>query len=235
MAPLTATLGAVTLILYVLHPASLLALIGLGAGVWVLSGTLVAFLKKGLSLGACLAHMGVAISLLGVSGGGGFRSDETRVLGLQDSMKVGGMTLTLQGVSQGREPTYLSEKARITYPGGVLTPEKRLYQPQNSLLSETAIGTNGLRDIYLTLGPYQGEGRWLIRASSIPLAPWIWMGGFLMVLGAGIAFFTAQFSSLSSSLSSLSSPRRRGASGYIKKSVLGALDPRLRAVVSGES
>ncbi len=188
MAPLTATLGAMTLVLYFLYPASLLALIGIGLGLWVMSGTVAAFLGKRLSLGACLAHMGVAVSLLGVSGGGGFRKDESKILGVQESFQVGGIDLTLQDVTQGRTPTYLYERATLRYPGGLLTPEKRLYQPQNSLLSETAIGTNGFRDLYVTLGPYQGEGRWLVRASSIPLAPWIWAGGALMVLGAVVSF-----------------------------------------------
>ncbi|MBI2707549.1 MAG: cytochrome c biogenesis protein CcsA [Proteobacteria bacterium] len=186
--PLTATLGGTTLILYFLYPASLLTLLGLGMGIWVMSGTLAAFLKRRLAVGAFLAHMGVAVSLLGVSGGGGFRMDETKVLGVQESLHVGGIPLTLQEVSQGKGSTYLYEKATLSYPGGVLTPEKRLYQPQNSLLSETAIGTSGLRDLYVTLGPYQGEGKWLVRASFIPLAPWIWVGGALMVLGAVVSF-----------------------------------------------
>lgn len=188
MAPLTATLGALTLLFYFFYPTSLLALLGIGLSIWIMGGTFVAFFRKSLSLGAFLAHLGVAVSLLGVSAGGGFRKDEGKVLGIHESLQVGGMDLTLQEVGQGRTPTYFYEQAVLTYEGGVLMPEKRLYQPQNSLLSETAIGTNGLRDIYVILGAYQGEKRWLVRASFIPLAPWIWGGGALMVLGAAVSF-----------------------------------------------
>ncbi len=234
MAPLTATLGAGVLILYFLYPASLLALIGLGLGVWVATGTLAAFLKKRLSLGAFLAHTGVAISLLGVSAGGGFRQDESKILAPHQSLQVGGVALTLQEVTRGQGSTYLSEKARLTYAGGEVAPEKRLYQPQNSLLSETAIGTNGLRDLYVTLGPYQGDGRWLVRASHIPLAPWIWLGGGLMVLGAVVSMVSPFLSSplpplsspaslLSSPASLLSSPRRRGSRKPLVLSLLGLL------------
>lgn len=182
--PLTAALGAATFLLFVLYPTSLWAFTGIVVAIWVLGGTVGAFTKKRLALGPTLAHLGVGIALLGVSVGGGFRSDETHVLGVKGNFEVGGVKLTLQNVQQGKESTYLYEKAMFTTPGGVLTPEKRLYQPQNSLLSETGILTNGLRDLYVILGPYQGDHRWLIRASSIPLAPWIWSGGFLMVLGA---------------------------------------------------
>lgn len=189
IAPLTASLGAIVLTLYILSPISLWAVGGIGVAIWVLGGTITSFAQKRLTLGPTLAHLGVAVSLLGVSVGGGFRVDETRVLGLQESMTVGGIQLTLQDVQHGKGPTYLYEKANLMTSKGLLAPEKRLYQPQNSLLSETAITTNGLQDLYVILGPYQGNNRWLIRASLIPLAPWIWIGGALMVLGAFLSFF----------------------------------------------
>ncbi|OJW50558.1 MAG: hypothetical protein BGO67_05645 [Alphaproteobacteria bacterium 41-28] len=186
--PLTAALGAATLLLFILNPTSLWAFTGIVVAIWILAGTVVAFIKKRLAIGPTLAHLGVGITLLGVSVGGGFRSDETHSLGFKENLEVRGIKLTLQNVQQGKGPTYLYEKATLTTPSGILTPEKRLYHPQNSLLSETAILTNGLRDLYVILGPYQGNNQWLIRASSIPLAPWIWSGGFLMILGALFSF-----------------------------------------------
>jgi len=222
--PLTAVLGAALLILYFLHPFSLWAFTGIILAIWILIGMGVAFFQQRLSLGPTLAHMGVALSLFGVSVGAGFRSDETRILALGESLEVGGIKLTLQDVHQGKSSTYLYEKAILTFPGGRVTPEKRLYQPQNSLLSETAISTNGIRDLYVILGSYQGENRWLIRASIIPFAPWIWLGGALMVLGAAVSFFNSKCH-----------PREGGdpdlASEIIKKSLfenLLGLDPRLR-------
>lgn len=188
-APLTAVLGCVVLILYFFYPLSLLAFVGITAAIWILGGTIVAFKENKLSFGATVAHIGVAVSLLGVSVGEGFRNDELRILQPKESLNVGGINLTFQKVEYGKEPTYVYERAILTFPGGVLAPEKRLYKPQNSLLSETAIQTNGLRDLYAILGPYQGENKWLIKASYIPLAPWIWLGGALMAFGAFFSFF----------------------------------------------
>lgn len=184
--PLTALLGGVTLLLYGYFPLSLGAFIGALVGIWIIAGTSVAFKKGHLTLGPTIAHIGVGISLLGVSVGGGLRTDEMSVLSVGNTLKITGKPLTLVNVEQGQGDNYLYERATLSYENSILlTPEKRLYQPQNSLLSKTAIHTNGLRDIYVILGPYQGNNRWLIRASSIPLAPWIWMGGALMVLGGG--------------------------------------------------
>jgi cytochrome c-type biogenesis protein CcmF len=185
--PLTAGLGAIVFLLYVYYPLSLGTILGCGLALWVLTGSLEAFFKGRLRLGPTLAHIGVALSLLGISVGSGLRVDEAKILGLNESLTIGSKTLTLQDVTEGKTPTYLYEKATLVSGGNILTPEKRLYQPQNSLLSETAISTNGLTDLYVILGPYQGEKRWLLRASFIPLAPWIWIGGFLMAAGALIS------------------------------------------------
>lgn len=187
--PLTATLGSAVLILYVFFPLSLGSFTGIVVAIWILGGTLQGFCKKRLSFGPSLAHFGVAISLLGVSVGSGFRIDKTQILKPHESLEIGGTSLTLQRVTMGKTSNYLYEKAHLSYQGHLLSPEKRVYHPQNTLLSETAIQTNGLRDFYVLLGPYQGENQWLIRASYIPLAPWIWVGGALMFLGAFLSFF----------------------------------------------
>lgn len=183
--PLTATLGFTVLILHTLYPLSLWAFTGMVVASWVIGGTGISYCKGRLSLGPTLAHLGVGLSLLGVSVGGGLRTDETAILGLGERLTLGSTTLTLKDVQQGKGSNYLFERAILSY-GNYTTvaPEKRLYQPQNSILSKTAIYTNGIKDLYVMLGAYQGNNRWLIRASSIPLAPWIWFGGAFMVLGA---------------------------------------------------
>lgn len=187
--PCTLVLSTATLLLYSFAPFSLLTFVGTLTAVWILGGTGMALWRKKLSLSAAFAHIGVGISLLGLSIGGGFREDISQPLGIHETLTVAGFPLTLTAVDQGKESTYLYEKAQMTSPAGTLTPEKRLYQPQNMLISETAIASNGLRDLYVALGPYQGNQRWLIQASFIPLAPWVWLGALLMVIGAGIGLW----------------------------------------------
>src|SRR3989338_8476820 len=188
--PLTGSLGALVFLLYIYSTLVLWTLLGCVLAIWILIGSLEAFLRKRLSIGPTLAHMGVGLSLLGISVGGGLRHDETKVLQPKESLSIGNRTLTLQEVTQGKGSTYLYEKAILTSEGSTLTPEKRLYQPQNSLISETAVLTNGLSDLYVILGPYQGNNRWLIRVSIIPLAPWIWIGGLLMAFGAFVSLLS---------------------------------------------
>jgi cytochrome c-type biogenesis protein CcmF len=65
----------------------------------------------------------------------------------------------------------------------MLEPEKRLYPTEGQEVSDTAIRTTGLRDLYLALGDERGKGRFTVRAYVSPLAPFIWLGGLVMALG----------------------------------------------------
>ena len=47
---------------------------------------------------------------------------------------------------------------------------------------ESAIRTDGLSDLYVVLGDAR-DGAWVVRAYVNPLAPFIWLGAFLMALG----------------------------------------------------
>jgi cytochrome c-type biogenesis protein CcmF len=223
--PLTALLGVLTLILYYCNPLSLWAFTGILMAAWIMLGTGMAYMKGRLSLGATLAHLGLGFSLLGVSVAGGLRSDEQGILGIGNGLNVAGIPLILEEVQQGKKPTFLYEKAILSYGRKrKITPEKRLYPPQNSLLSKTAIHTTGMRDLYVILGPYQGHNRWLIRASFIPLAPWIWMGGAFMALGGFISICRQKQKRLTF-LTKVLYFRRRGAVAMRAMSILFLLSP----------
>jgi cytochrome c-type biogenesis protein CcmF len=104
------------------------------------------------------------------------------------TMQVGPYTLRFDGVTNVRGPNYAAQRARIALMDGsrvsaVLEPERRLYLEQGQEVSDTAIRTTGLRDLYLALGDDRGNGRFTVRAYVSPLAPFIWLGGLVMALG----------------------------------------------------
>jgi cytochrome c-type biogenesis protein CcmF len=41
-----------------------------------------------------------------------------------------------------------------------------------------------LRDIYIALGEPVGEGAWAVRLQYKPMVRWLWVGAFLIGLGA---------------------------------------------------
>ena len=104
------------------------------------------------------------------------------------TLTVGPYTLRFDGVTQVEGPNYTATRANIALMDGsrvkaMLAPEQRIYPAERQALSDTAIRTTGLRDLYLALGDDRGNGRYTIRAYVSPLAPFIWLGALVMALG----------------------------------------------------
>ena len=54
-------------------------------------------------------------------------------------------------------------------------------------MTEAAIDTNVLRDVFLALGESLGAGAWSVRVQVKPLIGFLWLGSGLMALGGLIA------------------------------------------------
>jgi cytochrome c-type biogenesis protein CcmF len=109
------------------------------------------------------------------------------------SLVVGGNNYLFNGVSQVRGPNYIAQQGNIevTKPNGdlitVLTPEKRSYLSGGNQMTEAAINTTWLRDIYVSLGePLEGQD-WAVRVYYKPFVVWIWFGALFMALGGILA------------------------------------------------
>ena len=143
------------------------------------------------TMASALAHAGLGVSLLGIAAMGAWRSEAVEVLGPGQSMTVAGYTLRLDGVGVVNGPNYRAARAALEVrkdgrPVTVMFPEKRFYPAEGQAISNTAIRTTGISDLYVAIGDDRGGGRWTVRALVNPLAPFIWLGGGLMAL-AGIS------------------------------------------------
>jgi cytochrome c-type biogenesis protein CcmF len=74
-----------------------------------------------------------------------------------------------------------------------LTPEKRRYFSTAMPMTEAAIDSGWMRDLYASLGdsvephPQTGAPRWNLHVYDKPFISWLWAGALLMVLGGLIA------------------------------------------------
>jgi cytochrome c-type biogenesis protein CcmF len=69
-----------------------------------------------------------------------------------------------------------------------MRPEKRIYQVQQMPMTEAAIRTGLIKDLYVSLGePVEGGAAWIVRLYVKPFVDWIWGGCVLMALGGVIA------------------------------------------------
>ena len=143
-----------------------------------------------------IAHLGIAVFVIGVTLVKGYEVEKDVRMGVGDTVEIGGYVVRFAGIQQLPGPNYLAQVGTIelTRDGRVLRtlqPEKRAYFSSQMPMTETAIDTNPLRDMYVSLGerlsqPGQPEV-WSVRVYYKPFVVWIWFGCLLMAIGGGFA------------------------------------------------
>jgi cytochrome c-type biogenesis protein CcmF len=190
---------AFILVLAIAVPHSLAAAGCFALGAWVICASVLSMRRAGPGLApwaSVLAHAGLGVTLLGVTGTTIWRSEALDVVSPGQTITIAGYALRFDGLERVTGPNYEAVRADISVLSGgrLLThihPEKRTYPVEGQAVSDTAIRTTGLADLYVALGDDRGGGRWVIRAFVNPLAPLIWLGGAIMALG-GLASFAAR-------------------------------------------
>ena len=113
-----------------------------------------------------------------------------------DTVSAGGYTFRFNGVRPQRGPNYqaLVGDVDLLRDGQVLRqlkPEKRNYFASSMPMTEAAIDSGFLRDVYVSLGEpidrARPEADWAVRVYHKPFVGWIWGGCLLMSLGGLLA------------------------------------------------
>ncbi len=143
--------------------------------------------------GMQLAHLGVAVFVVGVAMVGGYQEEKDVRMEPGDTVQVGGYTFRLIGVKTAMGPNYRASvgEVELSREGRVLRsmhPEKRQYFSSQMPMTEAAIDAGFTRDVYVSLGePLDNRGAWSVRVYYKPFVDWIWGGCLLMALGGLIA------------------------------------------------
>ena len=142
--------------------------------------------------GMHLAHLGVAVFIVGITLVTGYQSEQDVRMDVGDTVNAGNYTFKLIGVTNAVGPNYQAARAEIEVSkNGVVTnrmfPEKRQYTATQNVMTETAIDTGLFRDLYLSLGEPVSGGAWSVRVYYKPFVDWIWGGALLMAMGGGLA------------------------------------------------
>ena len=142
--------------------------------------------------GMHLAHLGVAVFIVGVTLVTGYQSEQDVRMDVGDTVNAGNYTFRLNGVTNVAGPNYRAARAdiEVSKNGSVVNhmfPEKRSYIATESVMTETAIDTGLFRDLYISLGEPVSGGAWSVRVYYKPFVDWIWGGALLMAMGGGLA------------------------------------------------
>lgn len=145
--------------------------------------------------GMHLAHIGVAVCVVGITMVKGYETEKDVRMALGDTVSVGGYTFRLTDIRQASGPNYMADVGTVELirDGQVLRtlhPEKRIYQSSPMPMTEAAIDTRLTRDVYVSLGERLQDDphpAWAMRVYHKPFVSWIWGGCVLMALGGAMA------------------------------------------------
>lgn len=178
---------------------NLTALLGLCLACWIITSTLTSlFLRIKQKhviaqsyIGMLLAHLGVAVSVIGVAASAGFGQHDDVKLSLGVSTAFAGYSIQLVNEIGLKGVNYHGNRVcfNITNPQRTRTicPEKRIYDVTGMPMTESAIDVTPFRDIYIALGEPLDSKAWTVRLYYKPFVRWIWWGGFLIMLGGVVA------------------------------------------------
>ncbi|HEY9163453.1 MAG TPA: cytochrome c-type biogenesis CcmF C-terminal domain-containing protein, partial [Magnetovibrio sp.] len=206
---LLTTIGVLVANLLMLKDASILSVLGIALGTWLVAGTLVeiavriklfrtdlgASLRRLMTLprsawGMSLAHMGLGIAVMGMIGSTVWSHEKIQVMKPGETVELEGYDYTFHGVRLVQGPNYTAtvgaiEVTKGAQPYTVLYPESRIYPVKSMPTTEAAIETTFLADLYVALGNEDAEtGGYVVRIYHKPLVLWLWLGSLMLVLGA---------------------------------------------------
>ncbi|MSQ57100.1 MAG: heme lyase CcmF/NrfE family subunit [Limnohabitans sp.] len=144
--------------------------------------------------GMHLAHLGLAVLVMGITGVKSYEVERDVRMGIEDVVTIEPYTFKLMGIQEVMGPNYKAQEAVVHVElNGVhiktLKPQKRRYFSSAMPMTEAAIDSGLMRDLYVSLGdPLPGDRpEWSMRVYYKPFVPWLWAGILMMVAGGLLA------------------------------------------------
>lgn len=138
-----------------------------------------------------LAHVGLAIAIFGALGNAQLSYEVSDKMYQDSQRQFRDTVITFDDRTLVVGPNYTSEQVHFVLSRddeieARLVPEKRHYQVRNMLMSEPAIHSDWLGDVYLTLGEKLDNQSYAVRIQYKAFIRWIWFGGLLSAFAVSL-------------------------------------------------
>jgi len=210
---------AVMVVLLGAFGKSIFAVLGAGLAVWLIAGTLVGYARKlrvggseskisnlwrrwrllpGAAHGFAMAHIGLAISVLGITFMGVWAQENVDRVRYGERVSVAGYDFALTQIEIANGDNYIAQIANVEVSRdgqsiGILRPERREYPAERNTTSESAMDVSINRVLYAAIGDGSPEKGWIMRVYYHPFVSLIWIGGLLMALGGFVSLADRRF------------------------------------------
>lgn len=143
--------------------------------------------------GMTVAHLGVAILMLGMIGSSVWKDEEIKFVEPGTEIFIGKFDVTFEGVERVRGPNYFADRGalRVEIEGEYVTtlfPERRTYPVAQTTTTESSIRSTPAGDLYASitepsLEAAEESGAWTLRILYEPLVGFIWLGSIMLCAG----------------------------------------------------
>ena len=195
-----AVVAALLVTKFVYGEVHFMGVVGFTVAFWLIASTLVEPIQRWGAWrtlpagfwGMTLAHFGIGLFALGVTGVESYRIERDISLGVGETTTLQGYDFRFEGTREVRGPNYQAVEGTVVItrdgrPVTTLRPQKRYYASGGNPMTEAGIRASLRRDLFVALGEDLGAGKWSMRVQYKPLIRNIWLGALLMALGALIA------------------------------------------------
>jgi cytochrome c-type biogenesis protein CcmF len=144
--------------------------------------------------GGYLVHIGILLIAIGIIGSSFYDVEKEAVLAPGESITIKNYTLTYENIDyyQTESKEVVSATLSVYNKGnliGGLIPEKHYHLLSDQWMTEVAIRSTLLEDLYVILVGWDEDDTASFKVLVNPLVIWIWIGGGVLVLGGLIAFW----------------------------------------------
>ncbi len=141
--------------------------------------------------GGYFAHIGLITMAIGITASTVFRAERQATLRVGESVTMNEYTVRFDGMRTAQEPQRFVVGAMMTVfvdgtAVGTLFPRLNFYAMSAEPVATPAVRTRPDNDLYLTLLAFNEQDGSTATLSVIvePLVGWIWVGGFMITIGA---------------------------------------------------
>ena len=143
--------------------------------------------------GGYVIHIGIILMAIGVAGSQAYMLEQEVTLNKGQEASIGNYRLVYENLNTF--PTKSKEVVSATlavYSGnaflGRMSPSKEFHANQDTPNTAVAIRSTPLDDLYLILNSWEGDTA-SFKFIVNPLVMWIWIGGWVVLLGTAVAFW----------------------------------------------
>ena len=140
-----------------------------------------------------VAHIGLAIFILGVTFVKNFSITTDQVITLNESIDFADSDWLFSDLIEVDGPNYNAIQATIINTSSnktiMFNPQRRIYFKNQNAMTEADINASIIRDLFVAMGDPVSTDEWQFRIQYRPFIRGIWLGALIMALGGLISAF----------------------------------------------